>query len=343
MIFFFDPTVLVVLLLFFVIGGASAIFSALPSIISMCIEFCIIVAGFFLMITVQWGKSIPEKIARFLRGIAFVTVTAYILFLTEIGRGTEKVTEAKYVLLEALNVENKNQYFIYLIFTLIMLGIICVPSIIANLLYKKYKPMAKICSVFSIIIMCAVYIVGFKLAVDDSRRNSYDSFDYEMEKYEVISDADIYLEVAMLKTTLFKIGTVKSGQKLYENKQSFEKDGEIFYQVTDGKKVMGYVSSKYLKSLYESSYALNVDAPMYGIIKYDSYRFHNVSGEMRPFNYEASDNIICTLPVETEVEKGNAVYNPTDFNESYSEIILPDGTRGCVLSKNLKKIKKVIP
>lgn len=113
-------------------------------------------------------------------------------------------------------------------------------------------------------------------------------------------------------------------------------------QVTDGKKVMGYVSSKYVKSLYESSYALKVDSPMYGIIKYDSYRFHDVSGEMRPFNYEASDNIICTLPVETEVEEGNAVYNPTDFNESYSEIILPDGIRGCVLSKNLKKIKKVI-
>lgn len=346
MIIFLDGTFFLIVILV-ILGAVSSFFSALPSIIFTIVTIIIMIIGIF---TIYWvfasdeadDKTVFEQIAGFLRGIMLLTIIGYSMALVDTGRAVN-FADSKFTLLEVFHLHNKNEYMVFLIFAFIAIAMVSIPSLFATL-FKRTQKIANFFSILTIVLIIAIYIGGFQLAVKDVRDNSYNTFDYEMEKYEIITDTKVYLDFApgIMDGHFFKLGLLKAGQKVYENGRSIEKGGETYYQISDGKSLIGYVSEKDMNILYESGYALCADSSLYEVTADSCFSQRTLSGKSHIIQFESTGNIIGVLSAGTEVKFCGNAYNPSDSGELYCKIALADGTEGCVIEKNIVKIKKPV-
>lgn len=346
MIILLDSTFFLIIILI-ILGAAYSFFSALSSIIFTIVTIIIMISGIFTIYLVfasneADNKTVLEQIAGFLRGIMLLTIIGYSIALVDTGRAVN-FADSKFTLLEVLHLHNKNEYMVFIIFAFIAIAMVSIPSLIAAFL-KRTQKIANFFSIFTIVLIIAIYIGGFQLAVKDARDNSYNTFDYEMEKYEIIADTKVYLDFApsIMNGRFLKIGLLKAGQKVYENGNSIEKGEETYYQISDGKSLIGYVSEKDVNILYESGYALCEDSSLYEVTAGSCFSQRTLSGKSCITNFESTGNIIGVLSAGTEVKVCGNAYNPSDSSELYCKVALADGTEGCVIEKNVVKIKKPV-
>lgn len=263
------------------------------------------------------------------------------MVLMELGVGGERFADAKLPLIDLLHIRNWDENFIYLILTIIIIGIVSAITSIARWMCDNHGMLSAIFYAIAVIVMAVFYIGGMKLAINDYYANSYNGFDFEMEEYEVLQDTNVYIEIDPLltKPKLFKTGVFKAGSKLYGSRKSTEKDNVVYYQVCDKNHKVGVVSSQDIKPLYEWGYALKEDSTLYGIHK--EYRNVVISnGEhMNICSKDITEEIIGTVSAGTIVNKGSFIQNPVTGKNDYCEITLSDGTEGAVPWESLEEIK----
>ena len=250
MIIFFNPGMLLLVVLLVVVGVADIFFSSLSTIILTCLTLCFFVGGMYMLFTPGQASGFFGKISRSLMGILFASITFYIAVMFELGKGTATEKTVKYPLLEMLHMQNINEDFVYLILTVIIMIAAYIISLIAEFFSKKHKFLSETCSLLLIGFIAGIYVGGFKIAVTDAQQNSRKSFDFEMEKYEVLSDTSVYVEIDpfFIKTRLMKTSTIQSGTKVYASGHSLTKNGKDYYMITDDKQIFGYVAGEDLKS-----------------------------------------------------------------------------------------------
>lgn len=342
MIIFFNPIIFIIIVLFVILGGAVAILNKLSAIVWVISWLCMIVSGLYLLGSGN-EKSILGKIARILQAGLYITSAYYILVLMEVGKGTERLVNAKLPLLDLLHIRNWDENFIELLLTLIIIGIVSAFSSLARWMFDNHKMLSAIFYGIAIITIAVFYIGGMKLAIKDSYVNSYNSFDFELEKYEVLQDTNIYIEIdapILAKSKLFKTGVLKTGSKLYGNEKSTGKDNVVYYQVCDkDHEKIGFVSEQDLRALYEIGYSLAEDSPLYGIRKEYQSAPTNTGEYFTICSTYKTDEIIGNIPAGTIVNKGAIVKDLLTGKKDYYEITLSDGTEGAVFEECIEKIK----
>ena len=180
----------------------------------------------------------------------------------------------------------------------------------------------------------------------DSYVNTYNSFDYEMEEYEVTQDTNVYTEINLLfGCKLFKTNTISKGSKVYSNGRYTEKNDVRYYQINNGKGTIGYVSSECMTSLYEELNVLKKDSILYGVQIEESTIPASNTSNGEPFTIKSAIKInetICTVPAGTVVDFQAHAHDPLNAQVNYSWVILPDGTEGCILEEDIELLKSII-
>lgn len=346
MIIYFIPEVLIFIFIAVIIGGGYAILSNLSTILLHLHLLFMICLGIYHIVTLFRKETVLGKIARFLRGILCFTIVTYIAALIRIGKGTYKFDYAKFPLFELLHIRKLNENFTILILTLLIIFIVLILSLIGKMLSGEHKYLAAVCYIADIIMIVFIYIAGCKIAMNDFRQNSYDSFDFQMEKYEVLEDTNVYIKFESLIgfKKLLKVGTLDKESRVYANGEYIKIDGIEYDQISDGNKLCGFVSSECLKSLYEIAYILNTDAVLYTFETVgDGRAYSTASGGVSVSRKDfMKEEVIGTVPAGTEVYKEGTVYSDSSDTEGkYCKIVLSDGTEGCVQKEFVEEVRQL--
>ena len=347
MIFFFDPTILILILLMVIVGGGYIILSNISAIILAIVFFFMVLYGIYtIFIPEDSDPNISGGIVRILRGLIYITISFYITILMYLGMGTEKFANANFPLLEFLHIRNFNDDFSNLILTCGIILIVSIPAWIGKALAKRHKFLSMLWNIIAIVLVFGIYIGGFQIAMHDSYVNTYNSFDYEMEEYEVTQDTNVYTEINLLfGCKLFKTNTISKGSKVYSNGRYTEKNDVRYYQINNGKGTIGYVSSECMTSLYEELNVLKKDSILYGVQIEESTIPASNTSNGEPFTIKSAIKInetICTVPAGTVVDFQAHAHDPLNAQVNYSWVILPDGTEGCILEEDIELLKSII-
>ena len=346
MIFFIDPVIFGIVIIMVIAGLGYTFLSNISAIIVAIYVLFLIFYGIYTIFIGDEDSNISGGIVRILRGLIDITISFYIAILIELGSGRVKFADAKFPLLEFLHMRKFNDDFSTLFLTCGIILIVSIPAWIGKALAKRHGFLSMLSNVIAIMLVLGIYIGGFKLAMYDSYVNSYNYFDYDMEKYEIKQDADVYTEINLLFCSkYFKTDTIQAGSKVYASGWDMERNGVEYYQITDGKGKMGYVSSECMKTLYEEVMVLKKDSILYGFQTEEHTVPPSDTSNGKPFTLRKTwktDETICTVPAGTVVEFHCFAYDHSNAEYKYSEVVLPDGTEGCVWADDLEILKAPI-
>lgn len=244
----------IIIMLLLVLAGIDILFENLSAICYALVTFCLFAVGIYTAVRLDKEKAITGKIARVLRGILISTSTFYSMALIETGCGALSIEKAVYPLFEFLHTQKLDEFYNALVVAVIVCFAVCIPGWIGKI-FENNRLLSEISGLVSGLAVVAVCIGGIAIAVADAKTNSLTTIDVDREKYELMSDADVYVETSyIMDSILLKNGTIKAGTKVYESRKvgKYEgEDGEYYCLISDGKNITGYVKEEVLKSLYE--------------------------------------------------------------------------------------------